>query len=246
MVLVEARAWLGETKQGRGVDFKVNLLSQEKQIGWFVKVFANNPAVQQSPEYAFSVERRGDQAIEKSGSVTLVVVGVHLGEVLIDSGATCKGLSEPTWNFLKQRGFRCESRKSATTLYDNGGKEPLPILGTFTADVMLAGDETGCRADFMVVKGDDRTLLGRGTEMDLEILRVGPVQANSVSGGLDSHIRGRYSALFNGVGLLKEYELKLHIDDSVKPVAQRVRRVPFGLREKVDKKLDELLKLDII
>ena len=27
MVLVEARAWLGETKQGRGVDFKVNLLS---------------------------------------------------------------------------------------------------------------------------------------------------------------------------------------------------------------------------
>ena len=44
--------------------------------------------VQQSPEYAFSVERRGDQAIEKSGSVTLVVDGVHLGEVLIDSGAT--------------------------------------------------------------------------------------------------------------------------------------------------------------
>ena len=57
---------------------------------------------------------------------------------------------------------------------------------------------------------------------------------------------GRYSALFNGVGLLKGCELKLHIDDSVKPVAQHVRRIPFGLREKVDKKLDELLELDII
>ena len=32
----------------------------------------------------------------------------------------------------------------------------------------------------------------------------------------------------------------------MKPVAQPVRRLPFGLREKVDKKLDELLKEDII
>ena len=30
VVLVEARAWLGETGQGREVDFKVNLFSQEK------------------------------------------------------------------------------------------------------------------------------------------------------------------------------------------------------------------------
>ena len=52
--------------------------------------------------------------------------------------------------------------------------------------------------------------------------------------------------MFNGVGLLKGCELKLHIDDSVKPVAQHVRRIPFGLREKVDKKLDELLELYII
>ena len=52
--------------------------------------------------------------------------------------------------------------------------------------------------------------------------------------------------MFTGVGLLKGYELKLHIDESVKPVAQPVRRIPFGLREKVDKKLDQLLGLDII
>ena len=98
----------------------------------------------------------------------------------------------------------------------------------------------------MVVKGDGRTLLGCGTAMDLDILRIGPVQANSVSGGIDGDICGRYSALFHGIGLLKGYKLKLHIDDSVKPVAQHVRRIPLGLREKVDKKLDELLELDII
>lgn len=34
---------------------------------------------------------------------------------------------------------------------------------------------------------------------------------------------------------LKEYELKLHINESVKPVVKTVRRTPFVSREKVDK-----------
>ena len=40
--------------------------------------------------------------------------------------------------------------------------------------------------------------------------------------------------------------MKLNIDDSVKPVAQPVRRIPFGVREKVERKLDELLESGII
>ena len=52
--------------------------------------------------------------------------------------------------------------------------------------------------------------------------------------------------MFSGVGKLKDYQLKLHVNKDIKPVAQPVRRLPFGLRDKVDKKLDELLKEDII
>ena len=40
--------------------------------------------------------------------------------------------------------------------------------------------------------------------------------------------------------------MKLHIKDDVKPAAQPVRRLPFGLRAKVDNKLNELLEEDII
>lgn len=32
----------------------------------------------------------------------------------------------------------------------------------------------------------------------------------------------------------------------MKPVAQPVRRIPFGLREKVDEKLDDLLQAEVI
>ena len=52
--------------------------------------------------------------------------------------------------------------------------------------------------------------------------------------------------LFTGIGLLKDYELQLNVDKSVKPFAQPVRRIPFGLREKGDEKLDELLQAAII
>jgi len=44
----------------------------------------------------------------------------------------------------------------------------------------------------------------------------------------------------------QDYQLKLHIDENVQPVAQQVRRIPFSRRAKVNKKLEELLKVDVI
>ena len=55
-----------------------------------------------------------------------------------------------------------------------------------------------------------------------------------------------FADIFTVVGLLKDYKLKLHIVENVTPVAQPLRRLPFGLRDKVDNKLDELLEMGII
>jgi len=82
--------------------------------------------------------------------------------------------------------------------------------------------------------------LGRETVERLNLLHTNPFQANNVNSG-------GFEALFiPGANLFKGYEIKLLIDDSVKPVTQPVRRIPFGLQEKVDKKLDQLLRLIII
>ena len=54
----------------------------------------------------------------------------------------------------------------------------------------------------------------------LNLLHIGPFQANNVdSRGLEGCIREKYKALFTGVGLLKGYGLKLHIDERVKGVS---------------------------
>ena len=60
---------------------------------------------------------------------------------------------------------------------------------------------------------------------------------------MDSDVREKYKHRFSGVHF---YELKVHVDESVKPVVQHVCRILFGLCKKVDAKLDELLELNII
>ena len=52
--------------------------------------------------------------------------------------------------------------------------------------------------------------------------------------------------MFSGVGFLKGYEFKLHVDELMKPEAQHVHRIPFRLQEEVDVKLDEFLELDTL
>ena len=67
----------------------------------------------------------------------------------------------------------------------------------------------------------------------------------SVGNDIDG-IVDRFPKVFSGVGKLSGYQLKLHIDPEVKPVAQKPRRIPYPLKEKVTKKINELLDLDII
>lgn len=40
--------------------------------------------------------------------------------------------------------------------------------------------------------------------------------------------------------------MKFHIDQDIHPVTQPVRRIPFSRRDKVNEKLEDLLKLDVI
>jgi hypothetical protein len=56
----------------------------------------------------------------------------------------------------------------------------------------------------------------------------------------------KFPKLFNGVGKLKDHQVKLFIDESVKPVAQMNRRIPFHLQTAVEKELKQMLADDII
>ncbi len=59
-------------------------------------------------------------------------------------------------------------------------------------------------------------------------------------------VQKRFPKLCCGIGKLEDCEVHIHIDESVSPVAQHHYRVPFHLREAVEKEQKRLLELDVI
>ena len=53
----------------------------------------------------------------------------------------------------------------------------------------------------------------------------------------------KYPRLFTGVGNLKGFKLRLRINKDLIHVAQSVQRLPFGLRDQVGEKLNELVDM---
>ena len=203
---------------------------------------------EEEDNHAFVLDTKSSNG--SSGVVDLCVGGVQLKNVLIDSGATCNTVDRATWESLKQKGVKCKSRTCEKKLFAYGQTKPIEVVGTFQSEIHC--DESGekCVDEFTVVEGRGKALLRKDTAEKLKVLRVGPPnspQAYSItSEGTSVDIVKNSANVFSGVGKLKNLQLKLHVNKDDKPVAQRVRRLLFALRDKVDNKLDELLKDDII
>ena len=157
-----------------------------------------------------------------------------------------------TWSYLKQNCVVCQLAQSEKKIFAYGQKEQIDVAGTFTTEIVCEANGETCVDKFTVIKGDGRALLGKRTAEQLDVLRVGPEKEEEVytvsEQGNDVDIREKYpaGALFTAVGKLKGYKLKLQINEDVTPLAQSVRRLSFGLRDKVDEKLEELLNMGII
>ena len=135
--------------------------------------------------------------------------------------------------------------------------EPLQLKGKYSFNVRVPQTHKSLNTEFYVMCGKAAMLLGRKASELLGVLRVG-VSINSCDVKSDDMenlaspidrkalLRTKFPKVFQGLGKLKGYQLKLHIDENVPPVAQPVCRVPFSRRAKVTEKLEEPLKLDVI
>lgn len=187
-------------------------------------------------DYAFSVHGNGTH----SGMIEITVGGVPL-KVLVDSGASTNIIDTGTWERLKLLKIKCTSKVCERELFAYGSKQPLELLGSFQCETKVVETGKCIHAEFVVIKGQGQPLLGRDTAMRLGVLKVG-VGVNLVC----DDIKKLFPECFEGVGKLKGYQVKLHVDDMVQPVVQPLRRPPFSLRSKIEAKLDELESLGII
>ena len=195
-------------------------------------------------EYAFTIGQSavGDNVID------VIVGGVELKGVLIDSGASVNVVDQDTWEMLKKHKIRCQSHKSDKRIYSYASSEPLKIVGTFSAIVQVRQQEA--EGKFVVIEAQGRPLLGYQIATDLGVLKTGLGLRANVNTVADDDLmqlmQTRFPTCFQGVGKLKDYQLKLHIDPEIRPIAQPVRRVPFSMRKPIEQELAKLIDMDII
>ena len=227
-------------KQRRSNDDKRDLESGNRQVNQVEYDSGEEP-------FAFPINFNGERACDDN--VIRVKINNTATSVLVDSGAQSTVLGERQFNDLVRDGLRAKLQPEERNLrvYGNGS---LPVVGKFEASVECYERKT--METILVTQGEGRCLLGSPAAKRLQVLQVGPelegmekvYSVNSDIGG----IVDRFPRVFSGVGKLSGYQLqlKLHIDPEVKPATQKPRRIPYPLKDKVTRKINELLELDII
>ena len=174
-----------------------------------------------------------------------ITIGNTVIPVIIDSGASVNLLDSAMFSKLVENRFVL--RRSNVKIYPYGSETPLPVKETSSANVSTPNLHT-C-ADFVVVGNFNAgSLLGKKTATVLGLLWVGPEHPstiNQITASSTQAIVNKHHVVFRDVGRLNDYQLKIHIDPEVTPVAQPQRRVPFHVRKDVEEKLQELQDLDI-
>lgn len=163
-------------------------------------------------------------------------------DAIVDSGASCNLISHEVFQSLY--GGVVPILPCSKQIYPYLAPHALDLVGSCTLNVCVPQTNVKRSAEFCIVPGRAATLLGRELSESLGILQVG-VTVNTIPDkkGL---FRAKYPSVFQGLGKLKGFQLKLHINPTVKPLAQPLRRIPFSRRQKVIEKLDELEKLGVI
>ncbi|CAB3993644.1 Hypothetical predicted protein [Paramuricea clavata] len=160
--------------------------------------------------------------------------------IMADSGSSINILDEQDYNKLSPRPSLEQTR---IKVYPYQTETPLPVLGQFTSTV--ASETVNRTETFYVVKGTSGSLLSWRTSTDLQLLKVvKPITYQNLP--TVEQLTTQYQDLFQGLGKLKDYQVQLHIDEGVPPVAQPHRRVPFHVPKQHEEQLSQDEKLGVI
>ncbi|XP_065204609.1 uncharacterized protein K02A2.6-like [Planococcus citri] len=163
----------------------------------------------------------------------------------VDSGADENIISKSDWCSLKSRNVKVVSQvrnNENKKLFAFGASEPLAIVGKFSAEICVGN--RSLVAEIVVVDQDNvPALLSRETATDLGVLeiRIPQSNVNAVTSTISPNRK-----VFQGIGLLKDVEIDIPIDESVPPHRQKPRPIPLNLRDQIDEELDSMLENDII
>ncbi|CAB4034968.1 zinc finger MYM-type 1-like [Paramuricea clavata] len=197
------------------------------------KLIQVNPATSASAERSFSAARRLKTWLRSTMSQerlnNLTVINEHKertdGLCLVDiANEFCERNENRKRNFGRFVESDCYQHSNICAICQ---KEALECLtGATTTQVHVIKGNFGCLLSYQTASA-----------LGLIMLNVNNVKPEHAT---HEQLMKEYAHLFNGIGTIKNFEVKLHIDDTVPPVAQTPRRIPFHMRQKVSDALDTL------
>lgn len=126
-----------------------------------------------------------------------------------------------------------------------GMQTPLQLLGKTDTEVSANGKSV--HATFYVVQGNYGSLLSHKTASEVGLIQiVCSMKLMQPTLSKADQLMLHYPDITKGMGKLKNFQVKLHIDQSVHPVIQPHRCIPFHIRKKVEQELQFLEDQGII
>ena len=165
---------------------------------------------------------------------------------LRDTGASVNIIDQATYTELKKQ-VNIKLHPTKARIFSYGAREAIKLEGVFYANINYGTTHNLARIHVASHKNSG-CILGRETSVELGLIQISET-VNSVQFqrvGINQQIKNEFPTLFEGLGKLKDVEIKFNINPEVPPVSQHLRRIPFHVRKKVEKKLDQLLELDVI
>ena len=150
-------------------------------------------------------------------------------------------MSQQTFNALK---VKPPLQHVTTKVFAYGSDNALELIGVFETDIKYK--ERTVSATFLIAKTGTQTLLSYDTASDLGLIKIVFNIADEPERINHTEIMQKYADRFQGIGKLKDVTCKLHVDETVNPVTQPHRRIPFHVRNKVKEDLHHLEELDVI
>jgi hypothetical protein len=205
-----------------------------------INIFRITETPQQQPPHKRRMKTRDFNA--------QVIINNSLAKVLADTGASisvCGREQAQKWNLL--------SRMVPTTTKIKPYNSPtIPVIGIAKCAVTFGS--TSIPVDWHIIDTPCEPVLAGQSAVQLGIIQFDPqpevyqpvqmIQCSKKEALQD--ILKKYPQNFEGLGKLKNHQVKLHVDPSVKPVASPARPVPYHLKERIRTEIDKMVAQDVI
>ena len=178
------------------------------------------------------------QSSTKNNSCPIVHTIIRGKEVefLVDSGSGVTLIDETTFKLLRKPQLKETSRK----IYGFSATHPLQLAGKFAKNIRIKNSDVSSGEWVYVAKGEEICVLSNSAAKKMNLIWFSKhVKESNIRA-----ISKRETQM--EIGKMQGVKIKLHIDPSVNHVALPHRRIPFNLRDKVEKEIERLEKLDII